>query len=246
VSTSAADQLSVFANPRATALVVSALELADCVADFDPSTCGTGGSPSTAIAMDERTRDARCPHLGADLSPSTSQKPACAARSWVVFRRGRACENAPTSPTPPTRRVRVYPCDERWGLVWVFNGPSPAFPLPSPPADRRWWSLALPPQRVRCHPHLVLANGLDVTHYETLHDMTFTQPPDLEVGAHEVSVTMRGRPRSPFWRFVAGAHRGDVVARFSTIGGEACGRQCCRRCDFTCCSAAGQIGRAAA
>ena len=31
---------------------------------------------------------------------------------------------------------------------------------------------------------------------------------------------MRGRPRSPFWRFVAGAHRGDVVARFSTIGGS--------------------------
>jgi len=220
----AADRLRVFANPGATArswypALRSRTLRRGQIHSFDLR------DRQLAIYRDcdgkPHAIDARCPHLGADLSLGTvtGTSVRCAFHGWCFGADGR-CEHAPASPTPPTRRVRVYPCEERWGLVWMFNGPSATFPLPSPEPDRRWWSLTLPPQRVRCHPHLVLANGLDITHYETLHDMVFTQPPDLEVGAHEVSVTMRGRPRSAFWRFVAGAHRGDVVARFSTIGGS--------------------------
>jgi phenylpropionate dioxygenase-like ring-hydroxylating dioxygenase large terminal subunit len=165
--------------------------------------------------------DARCAHLGADLTLGVVEDSGvrCSFHGWCFSADGR-CRHAPSSVEPPRRSVRAYPCEERWGLVWIFNGPSPAFALPSPDPERRWWALTLPPQRVRCHPHLVLANGLDITHYETLHDMAFTRPPTLDVGAHEVSVTMRGRPRSAFWRFVSGAHRGDVSARFTTIGGS--------------------------
>jgi hypothetical protein len=52
---------------------------------------------------------------------------------------------------------------ERWGFVWVFNGPTPRFDLPSTEPGIQWRAFALPPQTIRCHPHLVLANGLDLT-----------------------------------------------------------------------------------
>jgi phenylpropionate dioxygenase-like ring-hydroxylating dioxygenase large terminal subunit len=164
--------------------------------------------------------DARCPHLGADLALGTVEADnlRCAFHGWCFGSDG-ACRDAPGHAAPPPRRTRVYPCEERWGLVWVFNGPSPLFSLPVPAAGK-WWSLMLPPQRIGCHPHLVLANGLDVAHYETLHGMAFTHPPRLAVGSHEVSVTMRGRPRSRFWRVVSGSTCGDIVATFTTVGGS--------------------------
>jgi phenylpropionate dioxygenase-like ring-hydroxylating dioxygenase large terminal subunit len=164
--------------------------------------------------------DARCPHLGADLVLGRVEDEGirCAFHGWCFGPDG-GCRDAPGHPAPPRRRARVYPCQERWGLVWVFNAPAPLFDLPAPDSGR-WWSLTLPAQRIGCHPHLVLANGLDVAHYETLHDMTFTEPPRLSVGAHDVAVTMRGRPRSAFWKLISGTARRDIVARFTTIGGS--------------------------
>jgi phenylpropionate dioxygenase-like ring-hydroxylating dioxygenase large terminal subunit len=167
-----------------------------------------------------RAIDARCPHLGADLGLGKVEANAvrCAFHGWCFGFDG-VCRDAPGHPQPPARRARVYPCEERYGLLWIFNGPEPLFQLPAP-EGRGWWSLALPSQRIRCHPHLVLANGLDVAHYETLHGMGLTEPATLSVGRHEVSVAMRGRPKAAFWRFVSGTRQSDIVARFTTIGGS--------------------------
>ena len=164
--------------------------------------------------------DARCPHLGADLSLGTVEddRLRCAFHCWCFGPDG-FCHDAPGHDTPPRRRARVYPCEERWGLVWIFNGLTPLFRLPSPDHGR-WWSLRLPSQRIACHPHLVLANGLDITHYEALHGLAFAERPTLTVGQHDVTLALRGRPRSRFWQFVSGARRADIVATFTTIGGS--------------------------
>jgi hypothetical protein len=67
----------------------------------------------------------------------------------------------------------------------------------------------------------VLANGLDLTHYETLHGLKFTQPARLITsGLHEVTVEMRGRPRSRAWQMISGTRHADLVARFTTYGGS--------------------------
>ena len=182
------------------------------------------GDRRIAVYRDAKGRvhalDARCPHLGADLTLGTVEQEnvRCAFHGWCFGPDG-TCREAPGYGVAPGRRARVYPCEEQWGLVWVFNGPAPLFPLPTP-GGGRWWSLMLPAQRIRCHPHLVLANGLDIAHYETLHGMAFTESPHLTVGSHEVCVTMRGRPRSRFWRLVSGTRHSDIVARFRTIGGS--------------------------
>ena len=166
--------------------------------------------------------DARCPHLGADLSQGrvTPEGLRCAFHGWTFGADG-ACRAAPGHRDPPGRCARVYPLEERWNLLWLFNGPRPLFALPTPDPGRRWRTLMLPAQRVACHPHLVLANGLDLAHYETLHGMTFDAPPTLDVArAGEVSVELRGRPRSRLWQRLSGTSATPIVARFTTIGGS--------------------------
>jgi len=166
--------------------------------------------------------DAQCPHLGADLTQGTvcGDGLQCAFHRWTFGPDG-ACRSAPGHAQVPERRARTYPVVERWGFVWVFNGPAAVFDLPSPEAEAEWRAFALPPQTIRCHPHLVLANGLDLTHYDTLHGIRFTEPPRLTAPSpHEVMVEMRGRPRSRFWQTASGTRHTDLVARFTTHGGS--------------------------
>lgn len=166
--------------------------------------------------------DARCPHLGADLGLGTvcADGLRCAFHGWTFGADG-ACLRAPGHGQAPDRRIRSYPLVERWGFIWVFNGPAPAFELPSAATEGEWRAFALPPQHIRCHPHLVLANGLDLTHYETLHGLRFTAPSRLVSSSpYEVTVEMRGRPRSKVWQMVSGTRNADLVARFTTYGGS--------------------------
>jgi phenylpropionate dioxygenase-like ring-hydroxylating dioxygenase large terminal subunit len=138
----------------------------------------------------------------------------CAFHGWCFDGEGR-CAHAPDHVRPPARRLRRYAVEERWGLIWMFNGPAPSFALPDTPRGEHWRPLRLPSQRIACHPHVVLGNGLDLTHYETLHGMAFTSAPALETRVpYEVTVSIRGRSRSRLWRAICG----DVVARFTTIG----------------------------
>jgi hypothetical protein len=122
---------------------------------------------------------------------------------------------------PPERQARVYPVQERWGLVWIFNGPHPLFLLPSP-EDQTFYRVIVPTaQQINCHPHLVVGNGLDTRHLETLHSMRFTAPPQLcASGDFEVTAIVQGRPNSKLLRWITGSSRSDIIARFSAIGGN--------------------------
>src|SRR5262249_28227236 len=143
------------------------------------------GSRRLAVYRDDaggvHAVDARCPHLGADLSKGTVEIDAIPfAFHHLAFATDGACPDAPRHPQPPGRRTGVYPACEGWGFVWVFTGPRALFDLPRP-AGGDWRAMTLPSQRIDCHPHLALGNGLDLTHYETLHGMRFSEPPRLTV-----------------------------------------------------------------
>jgi phenylpropionate dioxygenase-like ring-hydroxylating dioxygenase large terminal subunit len=182
------------------------------------------GGRRLAVYRDEggsaHVLDARCPHLGADLALGTVDDDGvrCAFHGWRFGPDGR-CQDAPGHECAPQRRTRSYPVVERWGFVWMFNGAEAAFPLPRT-RDAHPWILRLPPQRIRCHPHLVLANGLDVAHYDRLHGIRFEEPPRLTTGAHTVSLSLCGRPVSRSWRVLSGTTTREIVARFTTIGGS--------------------------
>jgi nitrite reductase/ring-hydroxylating ferredoxin subunit len=166
--------------------------------------------------------DARCAHLGADLGDGQviGDRLQCAFHHWCFGPDGACCDAPGLAATPP-RQVRAYPVQERWGLIWIFNGPEPLFDLPGVPTAERFVALRLPSQTINCHPHLVIANGLDVTHYETLHGMVFSAAPRLIVDQpYRITLEVRGRPRSRFLQYLTGSWRDDIVATFTTIGGH--------------------------
>jgi hypothetical protein len=112
-------------------------------------------------------------------------------------------------------------------LIWIFNGPKPLFDLPdtsSTPGvrpDEKFWRLHLPSQYIQCHPHLVIANGLDIIHYEALHDLAFSTPPQLVIeDPYQITLALQGRPRSRILQRLTGTQHRDVVASFTTIGGN--------------------------
>jgi len=179
-----------------------------------------------AIYRDERggihALDGHCSHLGADLGLGRviGDQVQCPFHHWRYGPDGRCCA-APGLAELPQRRVRVYPALERWGLIWLFNGPRPLFELPDAPAGEACWHLRLPPQHINCHPHLVIANGLDIRHFEALHGMEYTRPPHLTTQApYQVTLEMEGRPHSRLFQMLSGSRRQAISASFTTIGGH--------------------------
>lgn len=168
--------------------------------------------------------DARCPHLGADLAGGRVAEDAlvCPFHGWRFGADG-GCTHAPGLAEAPRRRARAFPVEERWGLVWAFNAPTPLWPLPEAPAVPTGagdWRVVRPPaQTVRCHPHLVVGNGLDVSHFDALHGFSLTDAPVVTAEPpYRVRVAMRGRPRSAAVRRVLGP--GEVRFSFETTGGH--------------------------
>jgi phenylpropionate dioxygenase-like ring-hydroxylating dioxygenase large terminal subunit len=80
-------------------------------------------------------QSAWCPHIGADLSVGQvlDGRLRCAYHHWSFDRTG-ACAHIPSGDKiPDGARIFTYPAEERWGLVWVFNGQRADFPLPRIP-----------------------------------------------------------------------------------------------------------------
>jgi phenylpropionate dioxygenase-like ring-hydroxylating dioxygenase large terminal subunit len=169
-----------------------------------------------------RALDARCGHLGADLGNGrvVDDGVQCPFHHWCWAADG-SCLSAPPLRETPARRIRGYPTDERWGLVWLFNGPAPAFDLPSPPPELRCRVLRLPGKTIRCHPHLVIANGLDASHLESLHGLALSRPAVLSAPRpHQISLEIVGRPHSRRLQRWTGTTNEDFAAVFSTLGGN--------------------------
>ncbi len=117
--------------------------------------------------------------------------------------------------------MRRYPAVERFGLVFFFNGATPTLDPPEAPPGGPWRAVALPTQRLACHPHLVLGNGLDVAHLGALHDFELTMEPELsEPSPQTVAVRVAGRPRSQLAAWLTGSRQAPVVAEFRATGGS--------------------------
>lgn len=127
--------------------------------------------------------DARCSHLGANLSCGKVKGEAiqCPFHHWSFGVDG-VCRGIPvTGEIPRFARQISYPVRVRHGSVFFFNGPQATFPLPffeneapedfvaaeafSYHADSSWL--------------MVASQGFDVQHFESVHDRRLTGPPEL-------------------------------------------------------------------
>ena len=128
--------------------------------------------------------EGRCAHLGADLGQGTvvDETLRCTFHHWTYAGDGQ-CVKIPYMETIPTfAKTFAYPTEEKYGAVWMFNGPKPTFSIPYFPESNNGelLSFLLHLQILNCHPHVVTCNGLDVQHFKTVHGLTFAEEPTAE------------------------------------------------------------------
>jgi phenylpropionate dioxygenase-like ring-hydroxylating dioxygenase large terminal subunit len=162
--------------------------------------------------------DRACPHLGADLGIATvtARGLQCAFHQWCWDADG-SCVAGGGAATGA--RLRVYRVCERWGLAWVWLGDRPAYDLPMPEPQNRRHVLRLPAQRLACHGHVVLGNGLDLTHVVPVHGFRFVDDPIVELEPpHRISVRVHARFGATLLRRLLGVAGRPARWRFTNIG----------------------------
>ena len=122
----------------------------------------------------------RCSHLGADLGKGrvVGDCIQCPFHGWRYAPDGR-CSHIPAGGRiPPRARQRVFPVVERHGLVFIFNGPVPLFPLPfffDEVAEH--FSCASPVEFDAASTwYMVAAHGFDTQHFGTVHSRRLHAP----------------------------------------------------------------------
>jgi phenylpropionate dioxygenase-like ring-hydroxylating dioxygenase large terminal subunit len=159
-----------------------------------------------------------CAHLGADLGRGcvVQQGLRCGFHCWIWGPDGRCVSGAGRL---EGRRIRSYAVRERWGVVWTWAGGEPSYELPEPASENARHVLRLPSQRMDCHPHVMLGNGLDLTHVPSVHGFHMLDDPTVELDPpHRLTVGIHGRFASTWMRkllFLAGR---AARWRFTTIG----------------------------
>ena len=159
-----------------------------------------------------------CPHLGADLANGTvvDKGLRCAFHQWCWGADG-ACVAG--GGTLRGARIRTYAVRERWGLIWIWTGDAPTYELPMPEPANRAHVLRLPPQHIACHGHVVLGNGLDLTHVVPVHGFRFVDDPSIEPEPpHRLSVNIHALFKPTAMRQLLGLASRPARWRFTNIG----------------------------
>lgn len=117
--------------------------------------------------------DARCSHLGADLGRGRAVGDCiqCPFHGWRYGPDGR-CRGTSDADVRASRfSQRVYPVVERHGLIFIFNGAQPLYPLPFFFGERpEEFTRGAPVEFVAgCTWFMVAAHGYDTQHFETVH-----------------------------------------------------------------------------
>jgi phenylpropionate dioxygenase-like ring-hydroxylating dioxygenase large terminal subunit len=120
---------------------------------------------------------AYCPHMGADLSVGDvcGNHIRCAFHKWEYDGEGICRKTGIGDPAPKNARVFKFPCVEKYGLIWAFNGLEPWWQLPEFPfpekdlaIDVRYDVPILP-----VDPWVVCANTPDWQHIKIVHHVDF-------------------------------------------------------------------------
>ncbi len=127
---------------------------------------------------------AHCSHMGTHLAHGEVVGDAlrCPLHHWDWAGDG-ACHRIPGADAAPrSLRQRVYPVAERYGSVFLFNGPMPRYPAPdwSTAGEDAIHTLAGSPVRLRCPWPAIAANGFDIQHLRTVHGRALRTEPVLE------------------------------------------------------------------
>ncbi len=122
-----------------------------------------------AVAM-----DAHCPHMGAHLVDGRVEGEGirCFFHNWKFDAEG-PCVDVPCLARAPQSEARTWPTAERYGLIWVWTGDSPATPVPFVPefgeheVDARVAGTFIK----ECSPGVMMINAIDEHHFNSVHNL---------------------------------------------------------------------------
>jgi nitrite reductase/ring-hydroxylating ferredoxin subunit len=130
-----------------------------------------------------------CPHMGANLSVGqvVGNDLQCAFHHWQFGPDGHCTVIPSGDRIPKSANVFSFPVEEKWGLIWVFFGREPLYPVPSFPnwdedkyVSRAYRVPLSEPLLVK--PWVFSTNLFDFQHFQVVHGIPGLNP---EVTWHE-------------------------------------------------------------
>jgi len=170
---------------------------------------------------------AYCPHVGADLSVGrvVGDHLQCAFHHFEYDFSGQCVKTGIGDPPPPNACLFVYPTQERYGIIWVFNGETPLFDLPELPygddeVEREAFQF---PMTFNCDPWVFAANTPDMQHLKVVHKVKFSvdDPHDLvrwHQYGHEFDYSGVHQGNVPLAQTTAGIRGTSIFYRWGMYG----------------------------
>jgi len=166
--------------------------------------------------------DAYCPHLGSPLAQGKVEKGQirCPLHHWQFDQQG-TCVAVPNQALPPNARVKSWPTEERYGLVWVWTGEQTSknlLPLPHVPelVDRPCDAVLSHSFRRNCHPNVLLINAIDAHHFNSVHNLPLEirfETKTISQNALQFSNVTRGGEASRFVQLIQPLYQNEVTYR---------------------------------
>jgi phenylpropionate dioxygenase-like ring-hydroxylating dioxygenase large terminal subunit len=125
-----------------------------------------------------RVMSSYCPHLGADLSIGSvvGNRLQCRLHEWQFDSDGRCAKTAIGDAAPKLARLFKFPSQERYGIVWAFNGSEPLWDIPDFefPDEALVLRVFRFPDLSQCDPWVFAANTPDIQHIKVVHKVEFS------------------------------------------------------------------------
>lgn len=123
-----------------------------------------------------RVQSAYCPHVGADLSVGkvVGNNVQCAFHHWEYDHTGVCVKTGIGDAPPRVACLYTFPAQERWGIVWAFNGDTPCWSLPEfdvPPERQLVRNLVS--EEYTCDGWIFSCNTPDMQHIKVVHGIRF-------------------------------------------------------------------------
>jgi len=154
--------------------------------------------------------DAYCPHMGAHLAQGKVQGSSirCMFHNWKYNSQG-ICEEIPSlgGKCGVDARVKMWPCEDRYGLIWVWTGEKPGYPIPCPPelVGAKVRTVLAHSFQKKCHPHVVLINAIDEHHFNSVHQLPVRlqmEPVELHSRCIQFNNTTLPKPTSMLGKLI--------------------------------------------